>query len=385
MYQTKITDKEAGQRFDKYLHRILPNAGSSFLYKMLRKKNITLNDRKADGSEKIAVGDSVKIYFAEETLLKFRWTAAANESEYAVYDIDTGSERQPQNIAEDYLAAYRKISGVRILYENRHILLVDKPAGVLSQKAKSTDISLNEWLIGYLFESGFMTEQEFTMYKPSVCNRLDRNTSGIVLCAKSLQGAQILGELLKNRTLHKYYQTYVKGIIEKERLVEGYLHKDEKHNKVTVIPKETPQMTDADIKNQSMVKTETSYIRTSYKPLRVEDDKTLIEVELITGKPHQIRAHLASIGHPLLGDYKYGNQAWNEEYRKKYHVKSQLLHAYKVVFPTLTEPFADISGRTFYANLPDIFYEVSEEHRHGDMEFTRTERFDTGRFNQPNE
>lgn len=371
MYQTKITEKEAGQRFDKYLHRILPNAGSSFLYKMLRKKNITLNDRKADGSEKIAVGDSVKMYFAKETLLKFRGAAAANESEHA--------------IADDYLAIYRKISGVRILYENRHILLADKPAGVLSQKAKSTDISLNEWLIGYLFESGFMTEQEFTMYKPSVCNRLDRNTSGIVLCAKSLQGAQILGELLKNRTLHKYYQTYVKGVIKKEQLVEGYLYKDEKHNKVSVTPKETLQTTSKGSKDYRPSKAEASYIRTSYKPLRVEEDKTLLEVELITGKPHQIRAHLASIGHPLLGDYKYGDKAWNEEYCKKYHVKSQLLHAYKVEFPLLTEPFEDISGRTFYADLPDIFYKVSEEHRHGDMEFTRTERFDIGRFNQQNE
>lgn len=216
MYQTKITEKEAGQRFDKYLHRILPNAGSSFLYKMLRKKNITLNDRKADGSEKIAVDDSVKIYFAEETLLKFRGLADTSASEHTLHA--EGPEKQPQNITNDYLAAYHKISSVRILYENRHILLADKPAGVLSQKAKPTDRSLNEWLIGYLLDSGFMTEQELTMYKPSVCNRLDRNTSGIVLCAKSLQGAQILGELLKNRTLHKYYQTYVRGVIKKEQI-----------------------------------------------------------------------------------------------------------------------------------------------------------------------
>lgn len=383
MYQTKITEKEAGQRFDKYLHRILPNAGSSFLYKMLRKKNITLNDRKADGSEKIAVDDSVKIYFAEETLLKFRGLTDTSASEHTLHA--EGPEKQPQNITNDYLAAYHKISSVRILYENRYILLADKPAGVLSQKAKPTDRSLNEWLIGYLLDSGFMTEQELTMYKPYVCNRLDRNTSGIVLCAKSLQGAQILGELLKNRTLHKYYQTYVRGVIKKEQLVEGYLHKYEKHNKVSVTLNVSQQTADKDMKNRLLDQAETSYIRTSYKPLRVEKDKTLLEVELITGKPHQIRAHLASIGHPLLGDYKYGDKAWNEEYRNKYHVKSQLLHAYKVVFPPLAEPFADISGRTFYSGLPDIFYEVSEEHRHGDMEFTRTERFDTGRFNKPNE
>lgn len=359
MYQTKITKKEAGQRFDKYLHRILPNAGSSFLYKMLRKKNITLNDKKADGSEKIVAGDSVKIYFAEETLNKFRGLAGTGDSEQVAHSV--ASIQQRKDGAADYLAAYRKISGVKILYENQHILLVDKPAGVLSQKAERTDFSLNEWLIGYLLESGFMTKEELMVYKPSVCNRLDRNTSGIVLCAKSLKGAQMLGELLKNRTLHKYYQTYVKGVVSKEQFVEGYLQKDEKHNKVSVMLTGMPQIADKENKSHLPVsETKESYIRTAYKILKVEEDKTLLEVELITGKPHQIRAHLASIGHPLLGDYKYGDTAWNEAYRKKYHVRSQLLHAYKVVFPQLDEPFTDISGRTFCADVPDIFHKVSE-------------------------
>lgn len=322
MYQKKITEKEAGQRLDKYLHRLLPEAGNSFLYKMLRKKNITLNGKKADGSEKICTGDSVAIYFAQETLAKFMGKETASE----------------------YEAAYRKISGVQILYENHHILLADKPAGILSQKAAQTDLSLNEWLIGYLLESGAVTVEELAMYKPSVCNRLDRNTSGIVLCAKSLRGAQLLGELLKERTLHKYYQTYVKGTVGEEQLIEGYLRKDENRNKVYV---------------EALATEESSYIKTAYRPIAVEGDKTLLEVELITGKPHQIRAHLASIGHPLLGDYKYGDRSWNEAYREKYQIKAQLLHAYKVVFPQLESPFEDISGRTFCAELPEIFKWVS--------------------------
>lgn len=322
MYQKEITEKEAGQRLDKYLHRLLPEAGSSFLYKMLRKKNITLNGRKADGSEKICAGDSVAVYFARETLAKFMGKGTASE----------------------YEAAYRQISGVQILYENDHILLADKPAGILSQKAVQTDLSLNEWLIGYLLESGAVTVEGLAMYKPSVCNRLDRNTSGIVLCAKSLKGAQLLGELLKDRTLHKYYQTYVKGAVDEEQLIEGYLRKDEKNNKVYIEALETEQ---------------SSYIKTAYKPIAVEGDKTLLEVELITGKPHQIRAHLASIRHPLLGDYKYGDRSWNKVYREKYQVKAQLLHAYKVVFPQLESPFEDISGRTFCAELPDVFERVS--------------------------
>lgn len=364
MYQVKITEKDAGQRFDKYLHRILPRAGSGFLYKMLRKKNITLNDKKADGSERIAEGDSVTIYFSDETLAKFMGRKFPGDSRSKRADSEAANGLKPARNEKEriiaygtgyeanYIAAYKKMQGVRILYENDHILLVDKPVGVLSQKAEKTDFSLNEWLIGYLLKSGGVTEEELAVFKPSVCNRLDRNTSGIVLCSKSLKGAQLLGGLLKNRTLHKYYRLYVKGIVKEEQLIEGYLIKDEALNKVYIEPVSS---------HKSLEEIRGSYIKTGYKPVRAEHDKTLLEVELFTGKTHQIRAHLASIGHPLLGDPKYGDMAWNEEYREKYHVRSQLLHAYKVVFPQLNEPFGDLSGRTFVAELPEIFSKVAKE------------------------
>lgn len=348
MYQTIITDKEAGQRLDKYLHRILPDAGSGFLYKMLRKKNITLNDKKADGSEKLVVGDYVKVFFAQETLDKFMGRQAASGT--AVY-------RQ----------AYRMLADIRVIFENDHIIIADKPSGILSQKAEKTDISLNEWLIGYLLEKGDLSDATLSHYKPSVCNRLDRNTSGMVLCAKTLPGAQLLSGLLKDRTLHKYYQLYVKGHIVEEQMIEGYLIKNEKQNKVMIQPtsgfQENGTVPKQAVGKRGNIDNEkAAYIQTRYQPLRVEQDKTLLEVELITGKPHQIRAHLASIGHPLLGDYKYGDRAWNEKYWGQFGVKSQLLHAYKVVFPALEPPFADLSGRTFLCELPEIFGRISELH-----------------------
>lgn len=371
MYQVKITQKDEGQRFDKYLHRILPKAGSGFIYKMLRKKNITLNDKKADGSERIAEGDSVTVYFSDETLAKFmgRKVTGSRHGEDKTARMD--QENSVGAHTTDYVSAYKVLQGIRILYENEHLLIADKPAGVLSQKAERTDVSLNEWLIGYLLQSGGVTEDDLTLYKPSVCNRLDRNTSGIVLCSKTLKGAQILGDLLKNRTLHKYYRLYVKGTVKGEQMIEGYLTKDKVLNIVHIEPintgnsaemHETAQkQTYAEHKEiKSLEEIRRSYIKTGYKSVSIENDKTLLEVELYTGKTHQIRAHLASIGHPLLGDPKYGDKAWNEEYRKKCNVRAQLLHAYKVVFPHLEEPFEDISGRTFISELPEIFHSVSD-------------------------
>lgn len=338
MYQRTITEREAGQRFDKYLHKLFPEAGSGFLYKMLRKKNIVLNQKKADGSEKLACGDIVAVYFAEETLQKFMGIskgvcAEGTSTSGAVTDSPASAPWQSE------------IADISVIYENEHILLADKPAGVLTQKAAKEDVSLNEWLIDYLLTKGQITAEELQTFRPSACNRLDRNTSGIVLCAKSVPGAQMLSEALRTRSLRKFYRLYVKGNLTEEKTIEGFLYKDTKNNKVKI-----HSVRDGEEKD--------SYILTRYVPIRRENDKTLLEVELITGKPHQIRAHLASIGHPLLGDYKYGDRAWNDQYRRQYHIAYQLLHACKVVFPRLEEPFGDISGKTFYAPIPEIFERI---------------------------
>ena len=341
MYQKTITEREAGQRFDKYLHKLLPEAGSSFLYKMLRKKNIVLNDKKADGSEKIASGDVVSIYFSDETLQKFMGKSALSQKNTDVKVQAAESVKEKQ-----YKSAYQKYKAIKVIYENEHILMADKLAGILTQKATPQDISLNEWLIGYLLEKKAISKEDLQTFRPSVCNRLDRNTSGIVLCAKSIQGAQMLGELLQTRDLHKFYRLYVKGTITEEKVIEGYLTKNEKTNKVVISEKPADK---------------SSYIKTRYIPILEEGDKTLLEVELITGKSHQIRAHLASIGHPLLGDYKYGDARWNDIYKKKCGIDHLLLHAYRIVFPKLEKPFTDISEQSFEASLPELFHRVAEK------------------------
>ncbi|MBD5493010.1 MAG: RluA family pseudouridine synthase [Lachnospiraceae bacterium] len=355
MYQRTITETEAGQRFDKYLRKLLPEAGNSFLYKMLRKKNIVLNDAKADGSEKLVKGDVVAVYFSDETLNKFMGTSKRQA-------VTTSDYQDNINGYDASLTVISKLfNNISVIYENEHILIADKPAGLLTQKASAEDISLNEWLIHYMTRNNQITESQLKTFRPSVCNRLDRNTSGIVLCAKTVRGAQMLGDVLKNRSIHKYYRLYVKGTLANESVIDGWLIKNEKTNKVQINTKEHDIVNNRNEKEKSdNVNVKETYIKTRYVPVKQYEDMTLIEVELITGKSHQIRAHLAGIGHPLLGDYKYGDRRWNDKYKEQYGIKHQLLHAYKVVFPHLDEPFTDISGREFLAPLPEIFSKITD-------------------------
>lgn len=301
MKEFQIGKNEAGQRLDKYLKKLLPHAGSSFLYKMLRKKNIVWNERKADGSEKISEGDTIQLYFSDETFAKFSGIS-----------MDSAAGREKSSYAD---IPYDRLD---IVYEDADMLILNKPAGMLSQKAKPEDISANEYLISYLLHTNAVQEAELKTFKPSVCNRLDRNTSGLLLAGKSLKGLQELSAMLKERTVKKYYRCIVSGVLTESAHMQGYLHKDEKNNKVSVKKHGT---------------TDDKYIETEYVPLRSDGKNTLLEVHLITGRSHQIRAHLASIGHPIIGDGKYGSPAVNEKWRKRCNIRRQLLHAYRMELP----------------------------------------------------
>jgi len=313
MQSVTIGNNQAGQRLDKFLHKYLPNAGTGFLYKMLRKKNITLNGKKADGNEILSLNDIISFYFSDETFAKFAGSTIT----------PNGQKNQKKSReafgTEEYLKAYKTLHGIEIIYEDEHIVALNKPAGILTQKAQPGDLSLNEWLIGYLLQQNSLMAEELNTFKPSVCNRLDRNTSGIVLCGKSLPGSQYLSRCIKERTIQKFYRTICIGNINQPHKIEGYLVKN--HTKNIVSVSQNPQNEKAD------------FIQTAYCPIHTTSKYTLLEVELITGKTHQIRAHLSSIGHPLVGDFKYGKESVNRHFRKEYGLEHHLLHAYRVVFP----------------------------------------------------
>ncbi len=320
----KISSFESGQRLDKYLHKLLKQAGNGFIFKMLRKKNITLNGKKASGNEMLSEGDEVKLFMADETIEKF----IGNVTVEAI------------NVSE-YERAYESISRIQILYEDENVLIVNKPAGILSQKATPSDKSVNEWLIGYLLHSKAISKQQLQTFKPSVCNRLDRNTSGLLICGKSLLGSQTMSEMMKSRSIKKFYRTFVKGCFVNTEHIDGYLLKDNKNNKVTIL-KTAVEGSD--------------YIETVFEPLKISEKITYLEVELITGKPHQIRAHIASRNHPILGDYKYGDVKFNQLTDKKY----QLLHAYRLEFPKMEGKLAALSERVFIAPEPEYFEKIKQ-------------------------
>ena len=312
MKEILVTKNEAGQRLDKLLGKYLDAAPKSFLYKMLRKKNIKLNKKKADGKEILKEGDSIALFLADDTIAEF--------------------QKQKKQAKKTNLK-------IKHLYQDENVLILNKPAGLLSQKAKPEDVSIND----YVLEVASCDSKTFT---PSICNRLDRNTSGILVAGVSLEGLQEMAKLLKSRQVHKYYWTIVKGEVSSAKKVKGYLKKDEKNNTVSLSQKESKDAV---------------YIETSYRPLCSNGEATLLEVWLITGRTHQIRAHLASIGHPIAGDYKYGNRKWNDDLKKRFGLSWQLLHSKKLEFPASMQRCKKLQGKVIDAPLPENFKKIQKE------------------------
>lgn len=322
MKKVIIQKNQAGGRMDKFLFKYLSQAGSGFIYRMLRKKNITLNGKKADGKEKLCQGDEICFFFSDETFEKFSGTAEAEKKDIEEYP---------------YIP-------LAIVYEDENVLFLNKPAGMLSQKAEKKDFSINEYAIGYLLSSGRISREELHTFKPSVCNRLDRNTSGLITVGASMEGTRELAYGFKERTFDKYYLCIVSGKTAGHKRISGSLVKDEKTNKVTVHAGAVGD----------------SYIETEYETLFSNGEISVLKVKLITGKTHQIRAHLAFLGHPILGDPKYGDARVNEYYRKKFGVKYQLLHSWQLHIPDSQQGcLSGLAGKVFQAQVPEVYGRIT--------------------------
>ena len=285
---------------NKYLFKVLDRAPGSFVYKMLRKKNIVLNGKKASGQEILKDRDEIRIYLSDDTFARF---ASAFPSEGKK---GSAPER----------GGKRKAPPIRIVYEDKDILVIDKPAGMLSQKAGQEDYSANDLIIDYLMDSGKITENDLRTFRPSICNRLDRNTSGLLIAGKTIHGLQEMGRMLQDRSMKKFYRTLVSGIVTQPEHLTGRLVKNHKTNRVEI-------RTDGG----------GDYIETSYRPVAHFRNGTLLEVHLITGRSHQIRAHLASTGYSVLGDEKYGDRQINRKLYRDTGIRGQLLCACRMEFP----------------------------------------------------
>lgn len=329
MKEYRVDNTAAGMSLIKYLNRVLPGAPSSLLYAQLRKKNINLNDKKAKGTERLNADDRISVYFSDETIAKF--SKAESDSTTDTAGDFTGDGRIGYEDID--------VSDVRVLYENTDIIALDKPAGILSQSNEPGGISFNEKLIAFLLKRKDVTTESLGVFKPSVCNRLDRNTSGIVLCSKTLKGARFLGEELKERSADKYYECIVMGHFDKGGIRENYLTKDEAANQVKISDKPV---------SEASVPIATGYECIDTMQTQV-GEISLMRAKLITGKSHQIRAQLSYLGHPIAGDPKYGDPKFNREMKRIYGTNRQLLHARKVVLS---------DGTVIESKLPEDFIKV---------------------------
>lgn len=318
MKEVLITNGEANQRLDKFLFKYFNAASRSFIYKMLRKKRIKLNRKKAEGSEILTEGDSIGFYLAPETM------------EVMMAE----RERPPHAKAPD------------IVYEDENILILNKPAGLLSHpESKDSEDTLIGRALYYLYEQQEYCSAKDSTFVPALCNRLDRNTSGLVLCGKNLASVQEMNRLIAQRSIDKFYVTIVKGMVTKPGTLTGTHRKDEAANKAAI--------TD-ELGGKEAI--------TAYEPIQWSRDITLLRVKLITGKTHQIRAHLASIEHPVLGDPKYGDRELNERLKKEYGVNRQLLHSDTIVFHVETGPLRYLDGRAFHTKPDGLFARVRDAH-----------------------
>ena len=299
-----ITKNDATLRLDKFIQKNCPALPTSLMFKYIRTKKIKVNSKRAEISTRLKEGDCVTAYINDEFF----------------------AEIKPKY---DFLSASKSID---IVYEDENILLVNKKQGLLVHPDKN---EYNDTLIAriqhYLYDKGEYNPKDENSFRPALANRIDRNTGGIVIAAKNAEALRILCDKIKNREIDKRYLTVVHGTPkQKTATLYGYLEKNEDKNKVYLLKNKTENA---------------RTIKTRYTLLQSKNGLSLLEIELLTGRTHQIRAHMASIGHPLLGDGKYGKLKED----KKLGFNKQALYSYKLTFDFKTDAgiLNYLNGKTF--------------------------------------
>lgn len=315
MREIVIGKNDAGQRLDKFITKAL-DLPMGLLYKSIRTKKIKLNRKRAEIGQILKEGDVLQCFLAPEFFGKLDESSA---------DVSFDSVKVHLNI----------------IYEDDNVMLLDKPQGISVHEDENSSINtLITHIQAYLYQKGEYDPSDEQSFAPALCNRIDRNTGGIVIAAKNAEALRIMNEKIKLREIDKRYLALIHGTPKKKSdTLHGYLIKDEKTNTVRVFDKETRGSKE---------------IITKYTVLASRGDESLIEVELLTGRTHQIRAHMAHIGHPLVGDGKYGV---NRDDKKRGH-KFQALYSYKLCFSFKTDAgaLAYLSGREFSVAPPDIYF-----------------------------
>jgi len=323
MKEYVISEKESNQRIDKYIKKVLNEAPLSFIYRLFRVKDIKVNNKRVDISYIVKQGDQVKIFISDSQLEEF----------------SKKKEFKPVK------------ANIDIVYEDENILIVNKPRGILVHGDENEKrITLSNQVLNYLFSKNEYDPSDSQAFIPGPAHRLDRNTSGLVLFGKNLIALQELFELIKEKeNISKHYYALVNGRINKDGIINKPLRKDEKRNIVVV-----------DSIDRGAKEAISKYSVKENFPLY-----TLMDVELITGRTHQIRVHFSSIKHPLIGDSKYGDFSENKKFEKKYKFHDQFLHAYKIVFHNIEGKLAYLSNKTFIGEMPRIEKEILSRLKEG--------------------
>lgn len=319
MVKLTITENEENQRLDRFLKKYLKNAPLSHIYKLIR-KDVKVNGKRAKADALLRKGDEISLYMDEATLRN---------------QVRPRKQRM----------ARRQF---KIAYEDENLLIVDKPFDLLthgdSREKKNT---LANQVCGYLQEKGEYRPGREKIFVPSPVNRLDRNTTGLVMFGKNSRTVQALGAMMRDKgRVSKWYLAIIAGELDRALTLTHRMEKDPNSNRISILPLESGRG---------------KVIETIARPLERGKGFTLVEVELLTGRTHQIRAHLGQAGFPVIGDAKYGNERVNRAMKRRFGLMAQLLHAYKLRFNETDPQFEYLTGKEVTAALPQSFERIKKQ------------------------